>query len=91
MLLIKWPHDTQHNDIQHNDTQHDETQHIGRVLKYCYAECHLCSVSLMLRVTNKPFMLSVIMLNVVLLSAVTMKWHSAKAFPSQLKYQLKCV
>ncbi len=37
---------------------------------YCYAECHLCSVSIMLSVTNKPIMLSVIMLNVVILSVL---------------------
>jgi hypothetical protein len=35
-----------------------------------YAGCHLCWVSFMLSVTNKPFMLSVVMLNVIVLSAV---------------------
>ncbi len=36
----------------------------------CYAECHLCLVSIMLSVANNPIMLSVIMLNVVMLSSV---------------------
>jgi hypothetical protein len=30
-----------------------------------YAECHLCLVSFILSVANKPFLLSVVMLNVV--------------------------
>jgi hypothetical protein len=55
-------HDTQHNDTQHNDTQHN--------VVYCYAECHLCSLSIMLCVANKPIGLSVIMLYIVMLSAV---------------------
>jgi hypothetical protein len=46
-------HDTQNNDIQYNDTTN------------WYAECHVCWVSFMLSVTNKPNMLSVVMLNVV--------------------------
>jgi hypothetical protein len=33
--------------------------------RHCYADCHLCLVSLMLSVTYKTFMLSVIMLSVV--------------------------
>ena len=36
--------------------------------KHCYAECDLCWLSLMLSVKYKPFMLSVIMLNIVTLS-----------------------
>ncbi len=36
---------------------------------HCYAECHLFIMSLMLSVTYKPFILSVIMLNYVVLSA----------------------
>ncbi len=32
--------------------------------EHCYADCHLCTV------TNKPFMLSVIMLNVVMARAM---------------------
>jgi hypothetical protein len=34
------------------------------------SECHLCLLSLMLSVTYKPFMLSVFMVNVVMLSVV---------------------
>jgi hypothetical protein len=40
------------------------------IAKRCYAECHLFCVSLLLSVTLKPFMLSVIMMNVVMLSVV---------------------
>ena len=40
------------------------------MLSNSYAECHFCSVSYMLSVTNEPFMLGVIMLNVVMLSVV---------------------
>ncbi len=40
------------------------------MLSVIYAECHLCLVSFMLSVTNKPFMLSVIMLNAIMLSVV---------------------
>ncbi len=49
-------------DNQHNDGQHN--------VVYCYAECHLCSVSIILSVTNNLIMLSVIFLNVVILSVV---------------------
>ncbi len=41
------------------------------MLSVIHAECHLCRVSFMLSVANKAFMLSVIMLNVVMLSAVS--------------------
>jgi len=45
------------------------------MLSVTYAERHLCCVTyaecqFMLRVTNKPFMVSVIMLNVFMLSVV---------------------
>jgi hypothetical protein len=40
------------------------------MLSVIYAECHLCCLSLMLSVTFKTFMLSVIMLNVVTLNVV---------------------
>ncbi len=36
----------------------------------CYPECHFSSLSLLLSFTNKPLMLSVIMLNVVILSVM---------------------
>jgi len=55
--------DIQHNDIHHNDTQHNDTQHIGyRVL--------LCWLSF-----NKPFMLSVIIMNIVALLVDLQQWH----------------
>jgi hypothetical protein len=38
--------------------------------EHCYAECLVCWLSLMLSVTHKPFMLSVIMPNVVVLNVV---------------------
>jgi hypothetical protein len=72
--------DTQHNDIQHNDIQHNDIQHNGT-----RSRALLCQVSFMLNVvilcvTNKPFMLSLTMLNVIILSvvilnvAVPVKW-----------------
>jgi hypothetical protein len=36
----------------------------------CYAECHLCQVSCMLIVVNKPFILSVIMPSVIMPSVI---------------------
>jgi hypothetical protein len=42
------------------------------MLSAIYAECHLCCLSLMLRVTFKTSMLSVIMLNVIMLNVVTL-------------------
>ncbi len=48
-------------NIRRHDAQH---------VVYCYAECHLCSMSRMLSVTNKPIMLSVIKLNDVMPSVV---------------------
>ncbi len=38
-------------------------------IECCYAKCHFLWVSFILSVTNKPFMLSVIIMNVVMLSA----------------------
>jgi hypothetical protein len=35
--------------------------------EHCYAKCHFCWLSLMLSVKNKPYVLSVIMINVVVL------------------------
>jgi hypothetical protein len=40
------------------------------IAEHFYADCHLCSLSLMLSVTCNPFILSVIMLNVVMLNVV---------------------
>ncbi len=39
----------------------------------CYAECYLCLVSIMLSVTNKPIMLSVVKLSVIMLNDVAPK------------------
>ncbi len=61
-ILIMTLSITINRDIQYNDTQSN--------VVYSYAECHLCSLSIMLSVANKPIMLSVIMLDVVVLSAV---------------------
>jgi hypothetical protein len=70
--ISEWRHDIQHNDTKHNVCQHndiqrnykynEDTQHNGRAM--------LCWVSFMLTVAYKPFMLSVIVLNVVMLSVV---------------------
>jgi len=38
----------------------------------CYAECHLCSVLLLLSVTYKHIMLSVVMLNFVILNVIVL-------------------
>ncbi len=43
------------------------------IAEHCYAVYQLCWLSLLLSVTNKPFMLFVIMLNVVMLSVVAPK------------------
>jgi hypothetical protein len=64
---------TQHNDIQHNVTQHNNKLNtilgittLGMMLSVVmlsecyYPECHLCEVSIMLRVANKPIKLSVV-------------------------------
>ncbi len=40
------------------------------MLSAVYSECHLCIVSFMLNVANKPKLLSVDMLNVVMLNVV---------------------
>ncbi len=74
-------HDPQNKDSQHKNTQQNDLQHSNKsnatlsimqfsiMAEYCYAEYHLCSityaVSHMLSVPYKPFMLSVVMLNVV--------------------------
>ncbi len=48
-------HDIQHNDTQHNSklntTNSIKTLNIMRLC--CYAECHLCYVSIMLSVNGK--------------------------------------
>ncbi len=38
--------------------------------EHCNGECRLCSMSFMLSVTRKPFMVSVILLNVIMLNVV---------------------
>ncbi len=62
--------DTQHNDTQHNYNQHNDTHHIGKYL--------LCCVSFMQRATNKLFMLSVDMLNVIMPSVVMQNVEAPK-------------
>jgi hypothetical protein len=38
------------------------------IIVMCYAECYLCQVLCVLSVVNKPFMLSVVMPNVIVLT-----------------------
>jgi hypothetical protein len=47
-----------------------ECHWLSLMLSVAYADCHLCWVSLMLSLTCKPHLLSVVMLNVVMLSVV---------------------
>jgi hypothetical protein len=46
---------------------------VSFMLSGIYAECHLCWVSFMLSGTNKPFMHSVFILNVVMLSVIMLR------------------
>ncbi len=43
-----------------------------------YADCHLCCETFMLSVTNKPFMQSVVILNVVMLSVMMLNIMAPK-------------
>ncbi len=43
---------------------------LTKMAERCYAECHLCWLSLMLSVTFKPFMMCVVIPNVIMLSVV---------------------
>jgi len=45
---------------------------LSTMAERCYAECHLCLLSLMLSVTYKPIMLSVVMLNVVMMTVIVL-------------------
>jgi hypothetical protein len=63
-------------DIQHNYTQHKA--------EHSYAECLLRFVSFMLSVIQKPFMLSVIRMNVIRLSVVTPLPEDARFKPLTL-------
>ncbi len=94
--------DTQHNDTLHNDTLHNGIQHnnnnwnatlsittlsiMALNEESCCAGCHLCGVSLMPRVTNKPFMLSVIMLYVGILSVIML--NAVAPFPKHLTLRI---
>jgi len=49
---------------------------VSFMLSVIYAECHLCYASFMLSVTYQPFMLSVIMPNVIMLSVVAPSKYS---------------
>ncbi len=67
------------------------TQHNGSLAEHCYAECHICLLSLMLNVTYKLFTLSdirldVIMLSDVMLSVVAPKRQSKTWFKSVKRY-----
>ncbi len=52
------------NDIQRNDTQHDNKENANLSIECCYAEW------LVSWMPHKPFMLSVIMLNAIMLDVV---------------------
>ncbi len=62
-------HDTQHNDIQCNDTQHNDTQHNNTKWDTRHNGTYYL-IRVMLSVTNKFIMLSVIMFNVIMLNVV---------------------
>ncbi len=81
------PNDTQHISIQQNNklnatlsimTHSMTTLSKGTLsimaldTKNCNAECHLCLVSRMLSVADKPFKLNVVMLGAIMLSVVTL-------------------
>ncbi len=51
-------------------------------MECCHAECDLCIVTLKLSVANKPFMLSAIVLNVIMLSVVAPLKHSSRTLHS---------
>jgi len=67
-LAQDWCHDTQHNDIQLNDIQHYYTQHD---IQHNGSVVMLSAI--MLIVTYKPFMLSIVTLIVVMLSAIALQ------------------
>jgi hypothetical protein len=79
-----WPYDIQHDDIQNNDTRHNDTRHnniqhdnkenttnstttLCIIAKCGYPELYMLSVA------NRPFMLRVIMLNVLTPSVMAPK------------------
>ncbi len=63
---IKIKCDSQHNDLILSVAYSQcHVCWVSLMLSITYAECHLCWVSLFLSVNYKPFMLSVVMLNVV--------------------------
>ncbi len=63
--------DIQYNDIQYNDIQHNDTQQKGLICDTHYAECHIL------------FIVSVVMLNVCMLSVVvTILGPNVEKWPS---------
>jgi hypothetical protein len=65
-------HDTQHCGIQHNGNQYNDIRHYD-ILQISKENGTLnLTLSVMMSVENKPFMLSVIVLNVVMLSVVAL-------------------
>ncbi len=63
-------YDIQLNDTQHNNKWKATLSIMALNVECCYAEGHLCSVSFMASVANKPIKLSVIMLSDIMLSVV---------------------
>jgi len=87
--------------IQHNDTHHEDIQHNKKLIatfsmttlckmalvpEYFNAVCHLCWIPFLLSVTDMPFMVCVIMLNVVGLSVIML---NVVAPSKQLQPQMK--
>ncbi len=77
-----WCHNTQPNDTQHDDIQHNNKWSVTHsIMTLCVmTECHLCWVSFMMNVTCKPYMVSVVMLNVVMLSVIYAECHGTWNF-----------
>ncbi len=62
--------DTLHSDIQHNDIQHNDTQHNNKLHATLSITAECCYAEYRLSVKNKPFMLSVIMLIVIVMNVM---------------------
>jgi hypothetical protein len=74
-MHCKWRHDIHHNDSQHIDIQHNNKLNtalsirtLNIMVKGFNSDCHLCFVSIILSITNKPNAFIVIMLNVIILN-----------------------
>jgi hypothetical protein len=68
--MTPYHNDTQYSGIEHNN---ELNMALSIMVECCYAECHLCKVSIMLSVENKPIMQSVIMLSFIILSVAVLE------------------